>query len=346
MIRPILEHHDRAQFEVFVYSNVALPDEQTKLVQASADHWREILKLTDDDAAELVRQDGIDILIDLSLHMGGNRLLVFARKPAPVQATWLAYPSTSGMRAIDYAISDPYIDPPGTSEWFYSEQLVRLPHSFWCYPPPEDREFPLTPLPAQQRGYVTFGSLNAFFKINERVARLWARILAGVPAARLVVLTHRPDRPDSHARQMLARCGIDPQRVDVVERCDRAAYMRRLGEIDISLDPFPYNSHTTGMDSLWMGVPLVTMPGNLAIARAGACLLANVDLEELIAAGEDDYLRIACALASDLPRLAQLRSELRPRLRRSPLCDLPGFTRDLESLFRRMWASRCSAGAG
>jgi protein O-GlcNAc transferase len=331
-VLPLLRHHDRSAIEVFCYAAVAKPDAFTERCRSAADVWRDIAKLDDDaGAAELVAADGIDILVDLTLHMADNRLGLFARRPAPVQVTFAGYPGTTGLSAIDYRLTDPHLDPPGT-DGDYAERSVRLPHSFWCYDPESmgvaDAPAP-GELPAVANGFVTFGCLNNFAKTNDAVLAAWRRVLDGVPASRLVLLA-----PPGSARDR-ARVAFG-DRVDFVPFQSRADYLSAYRAIDVGLDTFPYNGHTTSLDGLWMGVPTVTLAGRTVVGRAGWSQLSNLGLTELAAADVDGFVDTAVRLATDRPRLTALRAGLRDRLRRSPLCDAAGFTRGVEAAFRAM----------
>jgi predicted O-linked N-acetylglucosamine transferase (SPINDLY family) len=335
---PLLESHDRQHFEIFCYSNVAAPDFVTARLQQLAQAWRDIHALSDEQTAGLIRRDEIDILIDLKVHGERNRLLVFARKPAPVQVTWLGYPGTTGLTTIDYRLTDPYLDPSGLYDDCYSERSVRLPDTFWCYSP-----IALTlvrDLPALHNGYITFGSLNAFFKVNRDVLGLWARVLRAVERSRLILLAS-----EGSSRQwvldILALDGISADRIDFVNRQPRGRYLETYHRIDIALDTFPYNGHTTTLDALWMGVPLVTLVGQTVVGRAGCSQLTNVGLPELIAQAPEEFVNIAAGLASNLDRLRQLRSMLRPQMERSPLMDAARFTRNLEAACRQLWHRWC-----
>ena len=265
----------------------------------------------------------------------GNRLPVFARKPAPVQVTFAGYPGTTGLSAIDYRLTDPYLDPPGLHDSFYAEKSYRLPHSFWCYGP-ETEEPPVNSLPASKNGFVTFGCLNSFCKVNDETLKLWASVLRAVTGARLVLLA----RHAGHRRKaldFLATQGIAAERLTFVPHQERHKYLAVYHQVDIGLDTFPYNGHTSSLDALWMGVPVVTLVGDTVVGRAGLSQLSNVGLEELAAATPQDYLRLAADLAGSWPRLAALRAGLRERLRRSPLMDSAGFTRGVEQAYRAMW---------
>jgi protein O-GlcNAc transferase len=332
---PLLAHLDRARFHVFCYSDTTRVDDVTRQFRAAAKTWRPTSNLSDEQLAATIRQDQIDILIDLTMHTRGSRLLAFARKPAPVQASYLAYVGTTGLPTIDYRLTDTILDPPDDPvPWV--EQPMRL-QSFWCYRPPPDAGA-VAPLPADSTGFITFGCLNAFSKINPRVCELWASILSRMPSAKLLLHVPRGSARD----RMRERFG---SRVEFVSRIARAAYFPLHGRIDVALDPFPYPGGTTTCDALWMGVPVVTLAGKLPMARAGSTILGNANLPELIAQSEDQYLQIATVLANDRDRLRNLRVTLRDRLRSAPLMDEVGFTRAFESALRRMWTAWCDAAA-
>jgi predicted O-linked N-acetylglucosamine transferase (SPINDLY family) len=339
-LRPLFREHDHRQFEIVCYADVVRPDTLTRFFQAHADLWRDSLGRTDDDLARLVRGDGIDVLVDLTLHMERNRLLVFARKPAPVQITFAGYPGTTGLTAIDYRFTDPYLDPPGSRGAEYAEESVCLPDSFWCYDP-YGEEPAVNPLPALDRGFVTFGCLNHFAKVNSGVLSLWARVLRSVEGSRLLLLS--PE--GTHRREVLERLehdGVAPERVTFVARQPRWEYLELYHGIDVMLDTFPYNGHTTSLDALWMGVPVITLRGRTVVGRAGFSQLTNLGLPELAAATPDDYVRIAVDWAGDRVRLAGLRTTLRGRMRRSPLMDAPRFARGIEAAYRSLWQRWCA----
>jgi len=283
----------------------------------------------------MVRADRIDVLVDLSLHMAHHRLLVFARKPAPVQVSWLGYPSTTGLETIDYRLTDPFLDSVGAADSCYSEKSARLPETFWCYDPLNETLFP-NDLPALRNGFIRFGCLNNFCKVNDGVLELWAKVLAAVAASRLLLLA-----PLGSARQKVlesfSRCGIESQRIEFVDFAARSKYLELYHRIDLGLETFPYNGHTTSLDSLWMGVPVVTLVGATAVGRAGWSQLSNLGLTELAAHAPQDFVRIASELANDLPRLSELRSTLRQRMATSPLMDAPRFARNIEAAYRRIW---------
>lgn len=332
---PLLANHNREQFEVFCYSDVRKKDDMTEQLRGLAAHWRDAVALSNEQLAAVIREERIDILVDLAMHSKYNRLLAFARRPAPVQVTYLAYPGTTGLEAMDYRLTDAYLDPPGIDEACYSEKSVRLPRTFWCYAPPEKAP-DAGSLPALGAGHVTFGSLNNFCKINRQVLEVWCRILREVPASEL--LLHAPEgRHRDDARQVVQDHGVDPARVQFISRMSPARYFAQYQQIDVALDPFPFPGGTTTCDALWMGVPVITLPGQTAVSRAGLSILSNVGLPELVAESVEDYVRLATDLARDGSRLQLLRSGLRQKMLSSPLMDAPQFARDIEAAYRGMW---------
>jgi predicted O-linked N-acetylglucosamine transferase (SPINDLY family) len=340
----LLAAHDPDHFAIFCYSDVRSPDRFTELLRRHASQWRDTFGLTDERLAQLIRQDQIDILVDLTMHMANNRMLLFARKPAPVQATYLAYCSTTGLDTIEYRLTDPYLDPPGTTnDAFYSEKSIRLTETYWCYPL-DDQSPPVVPPPALTAGQVTFGCLNNFCKVSPDALEVWAQLLRATPKSRLVLHAH----PGGHRRRVgdfLESRGIDPGRLDFVDRVPMSEYFTEYQQIDIALDSFPYSGGTTTCDAIWMGLPVVTLAGQKAVGRGGVSILANIGASELIANTPQQYVQIATGLASDLPRLAELRRTLRARMQASPLMDAPRFARTIEAAYRQMWRNWC-AGQG
>lgn len=345
-VEPILAAHDPATFEVFCYSNLApwRADETTARLRSYAVDWREIAHLDDEQASEMVRADRIDILVDLAGHIDGNRLLLFARKPAPVQVTYIGYQNTTGMAAMDYRLTDEWSDPPDVTDRFYAAQLVRLPHAFFCFRPPDDAP-PTTPLPALSAGHLTFGSFNNFAKVTPSVLETWARLLAAVPDSRLLLLAPRSESLRARVQEAFGRQGVDVGRVELVPRRPHAEYLRLIERADVALDAFPFNGHTTTCDALWMGVPVVMLAGDSYASRFGGSALVNLGLTDFIAGSVEQYLEIAANLATDVEKLARLRAELRSRMAGSVLVDGQGFTRRLESAYRQMWHSWCSRSA-
>jgi protein O-GlcNAc transferase len=337
---PLLSSHDHRQFEIYCYADVTRPDAVTERHRGHADVWRSTAGLSDRQLADLVRGDRIDILVDLTMHMADNRLPVFARKPAPVQVTWLAYPGTTGLSAIDYRLTDPYLDPAGLFDAFYSEESVRLPETFWCYDPLTDQP-PVNALPGRPDGVITFGCLNNFCKVNQDCLALWARVLRAVPQSRMLLLA-----PPGEARERVAAKfgeeGIVASRIEFTGRAPRPEYLRLYHRVDLGLDPVPYNGHTTSLDAFWMGVPTITLVSNkTTFGRAGWSQLCNLGLKELAAETPEQYVALAAQLAGDLPRLRELRGTLRQRMRQSPLMDAGRFARHVEQAYRHMWRRWC-----
>jgi protein O-GlcNAc transferase len=337
---PLFRAHDHQQFTIYCYSDLPAPDATTAFLRGCADAWREIVGRPDDEVAELVRADQIDILVDMTMHMAHQRLLVFARKPAPVQVTWFAYPGTTGVSAIDYRLTDPYLDPPGLTDGDYTEQSIRLPDTFWCYDP-GTTAVEVGPLPALAKGYVTFGCLNNFCKITPVVRRLWAAVLRELPDARLLLLAKEGSHRQALLDAMQAE-GVAAERVSFVGMRPRDDYLRLYHQIDVGLDTLPYNGHTTSLDSFWMGVPVVTLAGQTVVGRAGVSQLTNLGLAELAAQTPAQFVAIAAGLARDLRRLAELRATLRGRMEKSPLMDGPRFARNIEAAYRTMWRRWCA----
>jgi protein O-GlcNAc transferase len=339
---PLLANHDHGQFEIYCYSSVRVPDELTSRLRCAADVWRDIHNSSDEMTARLIHDEHIDILVDLAMHMAGNRMLMFARKPAPVQISYLAYCGTTGLETIDYRISDPYLDPPEMDESIYSEQTVRLPHSYWCYEP-SIQGTNVSALPAIRAGRITFGCLNNFCKISSPAMETWAKMLRAIPLSRLMIHTGQ----GSHRQRLvneLAQRDVNPARVHFVEKLPLHDYLRHYNQIDIALDPFPFVGGATTCDALWMGVPVVTLRGPTATSRGGVSILSNIGLHELIADTPEQYIKIAADLANDLPRLSHLRSTLRDRMLQSPLMDARQFARDMETIYRQVWQRWCASG--
>ncbi|MBK9132677.1 MAG: tetratricopeptide repeat protein [Gammaproteobacteria bacterium] len=338
-IEPILARHDRSRIEVHCYYNHAMQDETTARIAASADHWTPCKGLSDEELSERIREDGIDILVDLAGHSVDNRLPVFARRPAPVQITYLGAPASTGLDAMDYRLCTLDTDPPGQEEW-HSEALYRLPRTLWCYRPGGDRQ-----PPAARSEDITFGSLNNIAKVSENSLSAWAEILRATPAARLVMT----QVPEGSARRGIhdhfAARGIEPDRIVLHGRISEARYLELLAAIDIALDPFPYTGTTTTCETLWMGIPVVSLAGETSVARSGLALLKAVGLEELVARDPAGYVRIATDLARDPARLDRLRREIPRRFDASPLRDEAAFTRDLEDAYRDMWHRWCAQDA-
>lgn len=345
-LAPLLAHHDRDQVEVTGYADHPAEDAMTVRLRGYAARWRRCHGLSDAQLAEQIAADGIDLLVDLAGHTAGNRASLLKAKPAPLQVLYIGYPGTSGLATLDYLISDRWVSPPDKDD-LYTETVSRQPGSFWCFEPPEQAP-PVGPPPVQGNGYVTFGSFNNLPKLSPTTVALWARVLQAVPAGRLVLqaLAFADASTRERVRERFAACGIAPERLHIRELTlafDR--FLTGYGEIDIALDPLPFNGGTTTCQALWMGVPVITLPGEHFYSRMGLSVLRHLELDELVADSAAAYVRIAAALAADRERLAALRRTLRERMRASALCDGPGAARALETSYRAMWRAWC-AGQG
>ncbi|HLH94782.1 MAG TPA: tetratricopeptide repeat protein [Xanthobacteraceae bacterium] len=339
----VFRGHDPAAVETYCYSGGAEEDELTSFFKSKSAAWRPTAGIADDDLAAAMRSDGIDILVDLSGHTGGNRLAVFARRSAPIQVTWLGYPDTTGLSAVDFRLTDAIVDPPGPADSLSSERLVRLPGGFNCYTAPDGAP-DVAPLPAIERGFITFGSFNNLAKINADVLDLWAAVLKQVQGSRLILKHRWLAFPEMRARmrRLLEQRGIAGDRVELLGKLKSTAdHLAAYGSVDIALDTFPYNGATTTCEALWMGVPVVTLGGDRHSARMGASLLARAGLEHLVASTPQAYVDVATRLAADLSALASLRADLRGRVAASPLCDSVKFCRQLEAAYRTMWREWC-----
>ncbi len=340
-LEPLLRAHDHTAVEVFAYAEVAQPDEVTARLQSLVDVWRSTVGLTDMEVANLIRADRIDIVIDLAGHTANNRLLALARKPAPLQVTYLGYPATTGLTAMDYRLTDALTEPVGTSEQYYTETLVRLPNSLWCFQPFPDMPA-VSALPALANGYVTFGSFNHFAKIGPRVIALWSRVLLAIPTARLSLLCAADAATQARVLEDFARHGVRAERLQLHGRAPREAYLQRFAKVDIALDPFPCNGGTTTCDALWMGLPVIALIGETFLSRASYSVLSAAGLAEFAHPGEDEYVTACVALSDNLPQLATLRAALRDRLRDSSLLDGAGLACNLEQSLRVLWRKWCA----
>lgn len=342
-IEPVLMGHDRGCFEVFCYANQAAEDGSTQRLKRHADGWRSIYALDADNVAEMIRNDGIDMLIDLSGHTPGNALEVFAHHPAPIQITWLGYATTTGLSCIDYRIVDHYTDPVGMSEQYHTETLWRLPDSFMVYQEPHESPA-VSELPVLSNNYITFGSFNNFAKINSEVIRLWAQILIALPTARLMIKAAGLDETEQQQRvwSLFAVYGITKERLVLFDRdANYQDHLARYGEVDIALDTFPYNGGTTSLEGLWMGVPVLTLAGERFASRIGVSIAHTIGLTDWIADTPEEYVSKAVGFSCDPAKLHELRRGMRGRLRSSPLMNTERFTGNLEAAYRGMWKRWC-----
>ncbi len=341
LLRGVLQQHDHGKFEIHCFATSYASDETTAILRANSDYWHEVALLSNEELADLIQAQSIDILVDLSGHTALNRMQVFALRPAPVQATWIGYFHSTGLKSIDYFITDPYTTPQ-QSEQLFSEIPARLPHSRFCYTPLELAPEVSAPL-FNRTGYITFGSFNRLDKLTDPVIEAWSRIVVKVPDARLMIKARGINDAETAERlkKKFETCGLSPERLILRPASGHLQMLQEYSEVDIALDPFPFNGGMTTLDSLWMGVPVVALAGNSVVSRQSASILTNIGHEELIFTDVESYIAGAVALALDTPRVASLHSIIRRQMSRSPLCDAEQFTQDLEMLYRRMWQVWC-----
>jgi protein O-GlcNAc transferase len=337
----LLDGHDRSEVELYGYGSIEFPDEVTERLSRKFDCCRNVWDLTDDALAVLIQRDRIDILVDLAGHVGRSRLLVLARKPAPIQVTYLGYPDTTGIQAVDYRLTDALADPPG-SQRFHTEQLVNLPQGFVCYRPPEFAPS-IAPLPAAGKGYVTFASFNSGSKINPVIGRIWSQVLEANPAWRLLLKVKaglEPQVRDGYLGRF-QQWGVSPERIDICGWKSPDEHLRMYNQVDIALDTYPYSGTTTTCEALWMGVPVISLVGQSHCSRAGLSILTRVGLEFFAAATPQEYVAKATSLAANLPALGRIRTSMRARIAASGLCYAKGFAHGVEAAYREMWRRWC-----
>ena len=337
---PIIRRHDRSRFEITCYSYIEHPDPVTDLFKAATDHWCDCSHWDDDHLERQIRDDGIDILVDLAGHTSAHKLALFARRPAPVQVSYLGYPGTTGLKAMDFRIVDGVVEPEGYADDLSEEKIYRLEGGFHCFVPFEAGSDPTPEPPAVKNGFITFGSFNNLAKVGPKVIALWARLLGNCPDSRLLLKDFRLKNPVivRKVEDQFAAHGIDAARLMLLGSLgERQDHLAAYGMLDIALDPFPYNGTTTTCEALWMGVPTITLKGRVHASRVGASLLGQVGLNSLVTNSEDAFLRTAKELSEDLVRLGELRQTLRSRLQRSQLGDPTLFIPQLEAAYRAMW---------
>jgi protein O-GlcNAc transferase len=338
---PILSARDRGAFTYILYSNSHLRDAVTERLRARADDWRDVWRLTDDALIEQVRTDRIDILVDLSGHTASNRLAVFARRAAPVQISYLGYPSSTGLATMDYRITDAVTDPPAPADAWHCERLLRLPDSQWCFRPFGTPAVP-GPLPAREVGFVTFGSFNNLTKASDTLLGCWVEILVNLPTSRLRLTRIRSAQRAAEVVALFGQSGVAPERIECVPYANDPPYGQQFEGVDIALDNYPYNGVTTTCESLYVGVPVVSLYGRNGVSRSGLSLLGTLGLGELAASTPEQYVEIAVALGRDLSRLEQLRASLRARFEQSSLRDEKRFAEKFEGLLRDAWRQHWS----
>ena len=345
-IKPVIEHHDTSQYEVFCYNNSPQSDAVTEQIRSLSSKWRDVTALSDIDLSSMIHDDGIDILVDLNGHTADNRLLVFARKPAPIQVSWIGYPNTTGLSSMDYRLTDALADPPGSTDHLHSERLIRLPDTFSCFSPPTPCP-EVTEPPVLIKGYVTFGSFNNFAKITPQVIEVWRKLINKYPDSHLLLKDQlfQDEKVRSKIKAYFQQAGIEQNRIELLTKDNsRTSHLQRYSQIDIALDPFPYNGTTTTCEALWMGVPVITLAGTVHAGRVGVSQMTAVGLAEFVAKTQEQYIDTAIEFASDRERLQFLRSTMRQRLSNSPLLNAFAFTKNLEAAYRKMWYKWCIGG--
>lgn len=341
-LEPVLKHRDKSRFETFVYSVGLVDDEQTTQLRVLSDHWLAAVDLSNEALAERIRADEIDILIDLAGHTAEHRLLMFAAKPAPVQASWAGFSGTTGVAEIDYVIADRWVVPP-EEERNFSERIVRLPRCYVPFTPPEP-DVPVEPLPAATNRFITFGSFNNLAKVTPQVVQLWAEVLRAVPNSRLFLKT-RALGDEAMRDALTAKFGehlVGPERLRFEGAAPRSELLAAYGEVDIGLDPFPFNGGITTLESLWQGVPVVSLRGNRFVGHATESFLQNAGLGDWVARDRAEYLARAQNKAADVPALAKLRTNLRPQMEAAGLIAGEPFVREFEAALRTMWRTWCA----
>ncbi len=348
---PLLEHADRSRLHLTCYSTAAREDDTSRRLEARSDLWRSVPNTPAPELARTIRADKIDILIDLAGNTAGEKLAVFAHRPAPIQITYLGYPNTTGLTCFDYRIVDSRTDPPGADDWC-TEKLLRLDPAFLCFRPGPDTPAPHPLIPSAAAGSITFGSFNTLIKLSQATVELWSDLLLAEPTSRLLLKARQLADPRTR-EQTIARFsarGIDPARIEVLPATRSTAdHLALYSRVDVGVDPIPYAGTTTTCEAMWMGVPVVTLQGVMHASRVGASLLAVTAMHDMIAATRDEYISAARRIARDTHRRLELRSAapagLRARMAASPLCDGPGFARRFESLLRAPWRAWCARQA-
>jgi predicted O-linked N-acetylglucosamine transferase (SPINDLY family) len=333
-IEPILRWHDHSKFEVWGILSHTWRDGKTDQLKGYCDHWLEAGGLSNEALAKKLRELEIDILIDLICHSQGSRVLTFARKPAPVQITMIGMQQTTGLDAMDYRITDAIMDPPGLTEAYHSEKLIHLPFAFVFQPHANTR--PLSSLPALRNGYVTFGQFNNFAKAHPGVLQAWAQVMKRVPNSRFMAVVPKGTIFEAY----MLEAGIAPERLIVKERQSESGYLQMHEEIDFALDCFPFAGLTVSAVAAWMGVPTLTISGNIPSARAGASLQHALGLDEFIVSNPEEFVERAVAIASDLPKLASIRASMRERCARQ-LTNTESFMKAYEESLRQAWRTWC-----
>ncbi len=338
-IEPLLKAHDKSRYELYAYYNNSVFDKTNERIQGYFDHWRNIFEKPNLEIADAIYADEIDILVDLAGHSANNTLAVLYQKPAPIQVTWLGYPNTTGLSQVDYRLSDSIADPVGVSDSLHSETILRLKNGFLCYQ--GDAELPVMQnIPYDRNGYFTFGSFNNFVKVRPEVIETWAEILNQVPHSRLILKSSQFADKDTKGRciKLFKKLGVSKERLNLVAMLPNPNdHMAFYGEVDLALDPFPYNGTTTTFEALWMGVPTLSLSGNVHASRVGESILKRVGLDSYISFSKEEYVQLAKQKSEQLAELRELRMSLRKTMMDSPLCDQADFAEQIQNAFRYMW---------
>lgn len=342
-LEPIINNHDHNLFELYAYNNTKKSDQFTEKFKNQFDHFKDIRGVSHADVADLIKDDKIDILVDLAGHTKNNSILVLARKPAPIQVTYLGYPDTTGLEQIDYRITDVLADPPSLNK-YYSEELVYLPDNFICYRPPEFSP-PLAPSPHIKNGYITFGSFNMGAKISPMLIIIWAQVLNANENSHLLLKFRggQHQQVQDYYRNEFSKYGIAPDRIQVHGRKSPIEHLQMYGKVDIALDTYPYNGTTTTCEAMWMGVPVISLVGEHHSCRVALSIFKSLDMDFFIATTPDEYISKATALAAKPEALAKIRSSMRARMAASTLCDGKLFTNNIEDAYKKMWHKWCQS---
>ena len=336
-IKALFKNHNTRLIETFCYYNNYIIDETTELLKTYCENWRSIFEMDDQDVYKKIKDDRIDILVDLSGHTPGNKLLVFASKAAPIQITYLGYPNTTGLSSMDYRLTDKYADPGDSSDPLFSEKLIKLNKSFLCYSGNDDISFNKT-IPQNKNNFITFGSFNNFKKISANVIKTWSNILLSIPNSHLILKSSENIFDKNFLLKKFFDQGIKKENIKIIDKQIHAQdHMKLYDEIDVALDTFPYNGTTTTFESLWMGVPVITLSGNNHMCRVSSSILKNLNLNNFIAYNVNDYQKIAIKMSSDKEYLLELKIGLREELKKSNLCDGKSFTREVEEKFYQIY---------
>ncbi len=340
---PLLNYHDANMFETFCYYNNNIFDNFTEIIKNKTDNWRNIFSVSDFDVSNIIKNDNIDILIDLSGHTGQNRLKLFALKPAPIQITWLGYPNTTGLSEIDYRFTDLITDPIGITDEFHTEKLYRLPGGFLCYKGNNSVSLPNN-IPQIENRFVTYGSFNNFLKVTPEVIKVWSKILKSSPTSRLILKGSDINQNASQHIETFAKEGVSQDRVSFYQNLPKISeHLELYNSVDIALDTFPYNGVTTTCEALWMGVPVITLLGEQHASRVGASILTNVGLENFIANDIEGYIEMAIKFANKIDLLKKMRKELRKKMLKSSLCNGSIFAKEIERAYKTIWAKHLNS---